>query len=87
MEFLRKAHAADPRIFYGQLLLAAALGLRGDIDEAKAALAELFKLKPDLSSLAKVRAHWQGIYRNPQFIALAAKTQDIGLRRAGLPEE
>jgi tetratricopeptide (TPR) repeat protein len=87
VEFLRKAHAADPRIYYVQMLLAAALGLRGDLDEAKAALAELLKLKPELNSLANVRAHWPAHYGNPQFAAFAAKTQDIGLRRAGLPEE
>jgi len=87
VEFLRKARTADPRIYYVQLTLAAALGLSGDVDEAKLALAEFLKLKPELNSLAKMRAHWPGLYSNPQFVALAERTQIVGLRRAGLPEE
>jgi len=35
-------------------LLAAALGLRGDLDEARAALAEGVKLRPELNSLATI---------------------------------
>jgi adenylate cyclase len=62
--------------------LAAALGLRGDVGEGKAAPAEFLKLKPQLNSLAKVRAH-----SNPRYPALAEKTFDLGLRRAGLPEK
>jgi hypothetical protein len=79
---LRKASAADPRIYYVQVTLAAALGLRGDVGEGKAAPAEFLKLKPQLNSLAKVRAH-----SNPRYPALAEKTFDLGLRRAGLPEK
>ena len=56
VDFLRKARAANPRIWYIHFWLAAALGLRGDIDEAETALAEFLKLKPELNSLAKVRA-------------------------------
>jgi hypothetical protein len=33
-----------------------ALGLRGDLDEAKATLTEALKLKPEWNSLARLRA-------------------------------
>jgi len=87
VDFLRKAHAANPRIWYIPLRLAAALGLRGDIDEAKAALAEFLKLKPELNSIAKLHAFLSQFYNNPQLAALAEKTWDVGLRRAGLLDE
>jgi adenylate cyclase len=85
VDFFRKARATNPRIYYIYLGLAAALGLRGDIDEAKSALAEFLKLKPDLDSFARLRAFSPP--RTPQLEALAEKTWDVGLRRAGLPEE
>jgi adenylate cyclase len=64
--------------------LAAALGLRGDIDEAKAALAESLKLKPEFNSFARLRARWPQV--NPEYDALCEKTFGVGLRRAGLPD-
>jgi hypothetical protein len=68
-------------------LLAAALGFRGDVDEAKAIVAESLKLKPQSNSLAKL--HALPLFRNasPEFVALHEKTVDVGLRRAGLPDE
>jgi TolB-like protein/class 3 adenylate cyclase/tetratricopeptide (TPR) repeat protein len=84
--FLRKARAANSQFFYIHFALAAAFGLKGDLDEAKAALAEGIKLRPEVNSLAAWRAHrpWE---TNPQFTALADKTVYAGLRRAGFPEE
>jgi TolB-like protein/class 3 adenylate cyclase/Tfp pilus assembly protein PilF len=85
VDILRKARAADPRVPW--LLLAAALGFRGDVDEAKAIVAESLKLKPQSNSLAKL--HALPLFRNasPEFVALHEKTVDVGLRRAGLPDE
>jgi tetratricopeptide (TPR) repeat protein len=83
-EFLRKAYAENTRIWYIPLLLAGALGLRGDIEEAKAALSAFQKLRPEITSLARLKADSPS---TPQFAALAEKTLDVGLRRAGLPEE
>ena len=40
IDLLRKARAASPRYYFVHLNLAAALGLRGDLNEARAALAE-----------------------------------------------
>jgi len=86
VEFARKARAANPRVDYVLLQLAAALGLHGDIDEAKATLGEFLKLKPEINTLAKVR---QTVYTRttPEFGALAEKTVWVGLRRAGMPDE
>ncbi|HEX3412355.1 MAG TPA: hypothetical protein VHT00_11595, partial [Stellaceae bacterium] len=83
---LRKARAANSQFFYIHFALAAAFGLKGDLDEAKAALAEGIKLRPEVNSLAAWRAH-RPCETNPQFTALADKTVYAGLRRAGFPEE
>jgi adenylate cyclase len=61
--------------------------IEGDLDEARAALAELLKLKPESNSLARLRATAPNWNASPQFVALREKTVDVGLRRAGLPDE
>jgi adenylate cyclase len=83
---LRKACAALPGDYFVHLNLAGALGIRGDLDEARAALAEALKIKPKVNSLTKYRAHtpWIG---NPRHWALRDKTLNAGLRRAGFPDE
>jgi TolB-like protein/class 3 adenylate cyclase/Tfp pilus assembly protein PilF len=85
--FLRKAIAANPQSFGAHWHLAAALGLRGDVDEAKAALAAALKLQPEDNSLARLRATVPNWNASPGFAALREKTIDVGLRRAGMPEE
>jgi adenylate cyclase len=87
VDALQRARAANPRIFYIHLLLAAALALQGDTDGANAALAEFLKLKPELNSLAKIRGAFPQFRGNPRTVALGEKTFEAGLRRAGLPEE
>jgi adenylate cyclase len=84
----RKARALNPGIWFVHILLAGALGLRGDIDEAKNEIAETLKLKPDANSIARLRAInvTQG-FGSPQIQALRDKTIYAGLRRAGFPEE
>jgi tetratricopeptide (TPR) repeat protein len=86
IELLNKSRAANPRYWSTHLWLAGAFGLRGDLDEAKAALAEGIKLKPEINSMARWGAFAPWV-DNPQYSALRAKTVDIGLRRAGMPEE
>jgi adenylate cyclase len=86
IELLRRARAADPRAFGIHLGLAGALGLRGDLDEAKAEVAEAIKLKPEVNSLAALRAHFPWI-TSPPVWALREKTVNVGLRRAGFPDE
>jgi adenylate cyclase len=85
IDLLRKVRAANPRFWFIPLALASALGLKGDRDEAKRALAEAIKLRPEVNSLARWRdLYWEG---NPQYLALAEKTVYAGLRRAGFPDE
>jgi Tfp pilus assembly protein PilF len=85
LEYLRKAQALNPRLYFIHFNVAAALGLKGDLEQARAALAGI-KLRPELNSLAAWRAHrpWE---TNPQYTALADKTLYLGLRQAGLPDE
>ena len=83
---LRTARAENPQIYFFQIYLAGALGLRGDIDEARTALAAAFRLNPKANSLARWSAA-QAWMNNPQFAALRGNTLDVGLRRAGMPEK
>jgi TolB-like protein len=86
VELLQKARAANPRFWWPHIWLAGALGLKGDLGEAKVELAEALKLKPNLNSLAAWRADrpWEA---TPQMAALAEKTFYLGLRRAGFPDK
>jgi adenylate cyclase len=81
---LSKARAANPRLLFIQFWLAASLALKGDLDEARSALADSIALKPEITSLARWRAEspW---YTNPAFVTLAEKTLYAGLRKAGFP--
>jgi adenylate cyclase len=83
---LEKARAANPRLFFVHLWLAATLALREELDEAKNALAQSLKLRPEISSLARWRAEYPW-YSNAKFVTLAEPTLYAGLRRVGFPEE
>jgi adenylate cyclase len=89
VDFFRKARAASPDFSYSYLLLAAAAGLKGDTDEAKTALAEFLKRKPELGSISRLRAFEGSLsYTNePHYVALHESTINAGLRKAGVPEE
>jgi TolB-like protein/Tfp pilus assembly protein PilF len=87
VDLLTKARAGNPRIYQFPLWLAAALGLRGDIDDAKSALADFLKFKPEINSIKKVRTQFAFAFQSPRAAAFAEKTTFLGLRRAGLPEE
>jgi TolB-like protein/tetratricopeptide (TPR) repeat protein len=86
IDLLRKASAANPGLWFMHLYLAGALGLRGDLDEARAALTESLRLRPDINSFAQWRSVFPQI-TNPGYWALAERTLNLGLRRAGFPEE
>jgi adenylate cyclase len=85
-DLLRKARVANPRYWFVHLWLAGTLGLKGELDEARSAVAESLRLKPEVDSIARWRSE-RPMYTNPQFTALAEKTLCVGLRRAGFPEE
>ena len=86
IDWLTKARAANPRVYYFYLDLAAAQALKGDLDGAQAALAESLKLKPEINSMKRQLARW-AYTNNPAYRVLAEKTIDAGLRKAGMPEE
>jgi Flp pilus assembly protein TadD len=81
IDFFRRARAANPRWWWTHFCLAGALGIKGELDGARAALAEGIKLKPEVNSVAQWRVHqpWQWMLREKTLIA--------GLNRAGLPDE
>jgi len=81
----RKACAANPNAFYLFLNIAGAFGLRGDLDEARSALATALSLKPEVNSLARYRVSTPWI-TNERHWALREQTLNVGLRRAGFPE-
>jgi adenylate cyclase len=86
IDLFRMARASNPRVYIVHLYLAAALGLNGALDEARASLAEGIKLKPEINSMAA----WPSYRRwetNPKYLALRAKTLDVGLLQAGFPDE
>jgi len=85
-QWLTRARAANPRLYYYCLDLAAALALVNDLDGAHAALAEALRLKPEINSIKRQHARW-AYTNNPAYRTLAAKTVDAGLRLAGMPEE
>src|SRR6516225_10918336 len=51
VELLSRARAENPRFWYIHYWLSAALGLRGELDEARAGLAESIRLDPEVNSL------------------------------------
>jgi hypothetical protein len=86
IDLLQTARAANARLWVPYFYLAGAYGLKDDLDRARSALAESLRLKPALRSVARMRAEnpWLS---NPQYWALQEKTLNLGLRRAGLPDQ
>jgi len=85
IELFRKSLAGNTRLYFTHMSLAAALGLKGDLVEARVALAEALRLRPDINSVARLR--FSIPYNNPKYRALLEKKVNPGLRKAGLPEE
>src|ERR1700737_3095438 len=86
IDVLQTARAANTRWWVPYFYLAGAYGLKGDLDRAGSALAESLRLKPAMKSIARMRAENPWL-RNPQYWALQEKTLNLGLRRAGLPDQ
>jgi adenylate cyclase len=85
-ELFERVRAASPEDCDVRLWLAGALGLKGDLEGASAELAEAKRLKPEIDSPARWGACEPWI-TNPEYRALREKTLNLGLRRAGFPEE
>jgi adenylate cyclase len=86
IDLLQTARAASADWWVPYLYLAGAYGLEGDLDKARSALEESLRLKPAIRSLARMQAEnpWLG---NPQYWTLQEKTLNLGLRRAGFPDQ
>ena len=75
LEDVKKAIDGGYRVIYAYINLAAAHAFKGEMDEAKAAMAEARRLKPDLS------VKW--LMKHKPVLQFAFD----GLRKAGMPEE
>jgi len=84
-DYLIKARAAAPQIWWLHLYLAGALGLKGDLDGGRASLAEGIKLRPEMNSIAHFR-DLRPYYSSPKELELEQHTVMEGLRRLGFPE-
>jgi tetratricopeptide (TPR) repeat protein len=86
IDLLQIARAASADWWVPYLYLAGAYGLEGDLDKARSALEESLRLKPAIRSLARMRVEnpWLS---NAQYWALQEQTLNLGLRRAGLPDQ
>ena len=84
--WLEKARTAIPFRPFPRICLAAAYGLKGDTECAKAELAEAQRLSPDgrYSSIARLKE--VGYFGLPKTCALFDATFFPGLRLAGMPE-
>jgi TolB-like protein/Flp pilus assembly protein TadD len=82
----RRALTENPKLWFLHFALAAALGLKGDLEEARSELAEALRLKPEYDTLKKLVDAYPH-FRNPQGWPLREKTINVGLRNAGLPDE
>jgi tetratricopeptide (TPR) repeat protein len=86
IELFDRVRTASPGYWEVHLWLAGALGLKGDLNAAKAELAEAKKLKPGFGSLLRWDADLPWI-TNPEYRALREKTLNVGLRCAGTTGE
>ena len=82
---LKRARALDDDSWSAAVDLAAAFGMRGDIDDGKAALAAARRINPALTSIAVARASESGS-GGPRYIELRQATLDAGLRKLGVEE-
>jgi hypothetical protein len=86
IDLLTQARSANPRLYFVRLILAAALGLKGDVERAKLELVEHLKLKPEINCIKGLAVAHPWV-THPEGMALREKTVHIGLRRAGMPDE
>jgi tetratricopeptide (TPR) repeat protein len=86
IDLLRKVLDANAQMWLPYFYLAGAYGLQGDLEKARSALAESIELKPAIRSLDRMRVENSWLL-NPQYWGLQEKTLNVGLRRAGLPDQ
>jgi adenylate cyclase len=84
-DLLIHSPTANPRLWVTHFALAAALGLKGDLDGAGTVLVDLVKIKPEVNSLARFRTYRP--WGNRQYWELFENTAAAGLRRVGFPDQ
>jgi TolB-like protein/cytochrome c-type biogenesis protein CcmH/NrfG len=83
IEMLRKAIALSPNYSLAHLMLAAAYGMQGRLNEAGAALADYLRTSPSVGTIAQLQS-----LRQSKHVKYLVQCQRIyeGLRKAGMPE-
>jgi adenylate cyclase len=84
VEFARKARTDNPSFYFTRMYLAAGLGLKGEIEDAKVELAAAIKIRPELNSLSKWRTYCS--CGSSQYWKMHHHTIAVGLQRAGMPD-
>ena len=84
IDLLWRARSANSNLWWVHLGLAGALSLKGEIEGARAALAEAMKLKPEVNSMHNGTRPIPG--SGPRHIRLNEPTLYAGLRRIGFPD-
>jgi tetratricopeptide (TPR) repeat protein len=78
----RNARAINPQLFHVHYLLAAALALRGDLDEARQALRRAVEIRPDAGSRSALNELLR--QSSPSFLKLYRRTVYAGVLLAGI---
>jgi tetratricopeptide (TPR) repeat protein len=81
---LLRARQHNDQLWFVHYTLAAAYALTGKLDEARQSLADMQRLKPEYTSIAKVQQDLPYL-EDPRYVAKADKTTHRGLQLAGLP--
>ena len=85
IELFYRTRAVRPQFWDVYIWLAAALGVNGDLDRARAELNEARRLKPEVDSVARWSA-CQPYIGVLSYWALCKETLNVGLHRAGFPQ-
>jgi len=85
IELLIKTRTSHPRVWWVHFVLAGALGLKGDLDGAKAALASSLRIKLEVTSVGHFLTYFPYSSNEPYW-TLQDATLNEGLRRIGFPD-
>jgi adenylate cyclase len=86
IDLLIKARASHPRVWWVHFVLAGALGLKGNFDQAKTAQAGSMQIKPEVDSIRRFLVYFPSA-SNKTYWALQERTLNEGLRRIGFPDK
>jgi adenylate cyclase len=86
IDLLIKARTSHPRVWWVHFVLAGALGLKGNFDQAKAAQAGSMQIKPEVDSIRRFLVYFPSA-SNKTYWALQESTLNEGLRRIGFPDK